>query len=69
MLQVTLQLDDELTKSLFQQAIVEMLEQKNEALYAAIAEILEDMALARAIEEGEATDDIDRTEIFKILEG
>jgi hypothetical protein len=69
MLQVTLQLDEETTQKLFRQALVEMLQQKNEALYAALSEILEEFALGRAIEEGENSPEASRAEIFHILEG
>ncbi len=69
MMQVTLNLDENETRTLFKQAITEMLHERNEALYAALAEVLEDMALLRAIEEGEETAEISRDELFAILEG
>ena len=68
MLQVTLNLDDEQTKALLKQAIMEMLQEKNELLYDAIVEVLEDLALARAIEEGLTSKVVDRADVFQILE-
>ncbi len=45
-----------------------MLREKNEALYAALAEVLKDIALARAIKEGEATANVSRDELFQVFE-
>lgn len=68
MMQVTLNLDENTTRTLFKQAIAEMLRERNETLYAALAEIMEDVALARAIEEGEETADIGREQLFQLFE-
>jgi hypothetical protein len=68
-MQVTLNLDENETRILFKQAITEMLHERNEALYAVLAEVLEDIALLRAIEEGEETAEISRDELFAILGG
>ena len=68
MLQVTLNLDDEDTKKLLKQAILEILQEKNEIFYEALAEVLEDIALAKAIEEGEESEVISRSELFRLLE-
>ena len=69
MLQFTLNLDDEQTKKLLKQAILEILQDKNELFYEALAEVLEDIGLSKAIEEGETSEEIDRSELFRILEG
>jgi hypothetical protein len=69
MMQVTLNLDENETRTLFKQAITELLHERNEALYTALAEVMEDIALLRAIEEGEETVNIGRDELFAILEG
>jgi hypothetical protein len=69
MMQITLNLDENETRMLFKQAITELLHEKNEVLYTALAEVMEDIALLRAIEEGEETADISRDELFTILEG
>jgi hypothetical protein len=69
MVQVTLNLDDEQTKALLKQAILEMLQEKNGLFYKAIVEVLEDLALAGAIEEGLTSEVAGRDEVFQILEG
>jgi hypothetical protein len=69
MLQITVNLDEKQTKELFKQAITEMLEQRNDALYDALAEVMEDIALARAIQEGELSENVSREEIFNVLGG
>jgi hypothetical protein len=69
MIQVTLNLNEEETKSIFKQALAEMLAEKNEMIYDALAEVLEDMALARAIAEGETTETVSREELFQIFAG
>ncbi|MEW5988862.1 MAG: hypothetical protein AB1791_19740 [Chloroflexota bacterium] len=67
MLQVTLNLDERHTKELFKQALLEMLAERNEMLYRVLAEVLEDVALANAIREGESSPTVGRDEVFAIL--
>jgi len=69
MLQVTLNLNDNQTTTLFKQAILQLLEEKNEALLEALAEVIEEIALVNAIREGEESDIVSRDEVFAILEG
>jgi hypothetical protein len=66
MLQVTINLNDKQTKALFKQAILELLEEKNEALLEALAEIIEEIALVSAIREGEGSRIVSREEVFAI---
>jgi hypothetical protein len=61
MIQVALNLDDRQAVELFKQAIVEMLAERNEALYAALAEVVEEIALV------EASGAADRAEIMALL--
>jgi len=56
-------------KELLKAAIVEVLEERRDLISDLIEEALEDLALARAIEEGESTDIVSRDEVFKLLEG
>ena len=56
-------------KELIKAALVEVLEQRRDLLHDAVAEALEDIALARAIEEGASSDLVGRTEVFDLLEG
>jgi len=61
--------DEARIKELFKQALVELFEERRELLYDLFAEIIEDLALVRAIEEGEATETVTRAEVFRILGG
>ena len=56
-------------KDLIKDALVEVLEERQDLLRDAIAQAIEDMALARAIEEGESSELIKREEVFDLLEG
>ena len=62
-------LEDEKLKSLFKTALVEVLEERKDILRELIEEALEDIALARAIEQGERTGEASRNEVLSILEG
>lgn len=56
-------------KDLIKAALVEVLEERQDLIHEAIAQALEDMALSRAIEEGESSELIKREEVFNLLEG
>lgn len=62
-------MDENRLKELMKQAMMEMLEDRKEVIYELFSEIIEDIGLARAIEEGEETDSVDRREVFDILHG
>ena len=62
-------LDDERLKNLFKTAILEVLEERKDILRDLIEETVEDVALARAIEQGQGTPEASRSEVFSILEG
>ena len=62
-------LDDERLKDLLKTAILEVLEERKDILRDLIEETLEDIALARAIEQGQGTQEVGRSEVFSILEG
>lgn len=55
-------------KDLIKAAVAEALEERRDLLHEIVEEALEDVALARAIEEGESTELIERAEVFDILE-
>lgn len=63
------QLNPAQLKELLKAAIVEVLEERRDLISDLIEEVLEDVALARAIEEGESTDIVNRDEVFKLLQG
>ena len=56
-------------KEVIKTALIEVLQERQDLLYDAVERALEDIALARAIEEGDKTDPIERDEVFAILEG
>lgn len=61
--------DDEKLKELLKQAVVEVLEERRDFVRELLEEALEDIALARAIEEGEQSAVVSRDEVMGILEG
>jgi hypothetical protein len=60
--------DDERLKSLFKAAIVEVFEERRDLVRDVVAEALEDIALVRAIDEGERSANVSRGEVFEALE-
>jgi hypothetical protein len=60
-------IDDLKLKQLLKTAIVELLQERKEIVYDLLTEIIEDIALEKAIQEGENTEPVSREAIFKIL--
>lgn len=60
---------EEQIKNLVKEAILELVGEQREVLYDALAEVIEDLALARAIQEGKSTETASRAEVLKVLEG
>ena len=52
---------------MFKSAIVEVLEERGDLLRDAIADAIEDIALVRAIKDGEGTETMTRDEVFALL--
>ena len=61
-------IDEAKLKDLLKSALAEVLEERREFVKEIIEEAMEDIALARAIDEGVATDTVSRQEVFAILE-
>lgn len=57
-------ISQEQLKDLIKTALIEVLEERRDLLHDAVEEALEDVALARAIEEGVGTELIEREEVF-----
>ena len=55
-------------KEVLKQAFAELLQERRDLLYDVFTEVLEDIALANAIKEGEETEIVSREQVFKILE-
>ncbi len=62
-------IDDNKIKNLFKQAIIEAIEEKKDVVRDLFIEAMEEIALVRAIEEGESSGHVSRDEIFDILGG
>lgn len=59
---------NEAMKQALKEALTETLHEQRELLHEVFAEVLEDFALAQAIQEGRQSESIERTEVFDILE-
>ena len=60
--------DNNQLKEVFKQAFAELLQEQRNLLYDVFTEVLEDIALANAIKEGEETEIVSRKQVFEILE-
>lgn len=65
----TISVEELYLKDLLKQAILELVQERRDLLQDILVEALEDLALARAIEEGESTEVVSKVEILEILEG
>ena len=61
-------IDEERLKELFKAAIVEVFEERRDLVRDVVAEALEDIALVRAIDEGERGANVSREDVFEALE-
>jgi hypothetical protein len=61
-------IDSSQLKTLLKQALIELLQEKDETLYGALAELVEEVGLIRAIQEGQESETGDRERVFKALE-
>ena len=61
-------IDEEKLKVLLKQALVEALEERAELIRDLLSEAVEDIALAKAIKEGEGSQSISKDEVFQALE-
>ena len=65
----TISVEEVHLKDLLKEAILELMQERRDELEEVFAEIIEDLALARAIEEGESTETVSKAEILQVLEG
>jgi hypothetical protein len=61
--------DEEKLKDILKSALVEALEEHRDLVQDIVEDAMEDFALARAIEQGLASEPVSRDEVFAILEG
>lgn len=62
-------IDESRLKQVFKEALIETLEERKGVFHDLIVEAMEDIALSRAIREGEQSGNASKKEIFDILEG
>ena len=62
-------LDENKLKEILKSAIIELIQEQKEVFYDLLAEVIEDIALKKAIKEGENTETVSKKAIFTILEG
>ncbi len=62
-------MDESKMKALLKAAIIEVIEENQDFVREVLQEALEDIAITRAIEEGEHTSNVSRKEIFEVLRG
>ncbi len=55
-------------RSLLKEILVELLQDRDEEISTLLTEVMEEISMANAIEEGEATELVSRDAIFKILQ-
>jgi len=55
-------------KTLLKQTLIELLEERNQVLYDALAEVIEEVGLVKAIQEGQTSRTVDEAEVLKALE-
>ena len=60
--------DENQLKEVFKQAFAELLQERRDLLYDVFSEVLEEIALANAIKEGENTEIVGKDEVFQIVE-
>ncbi len=60
-------IDDDKIRNLFKQAIIEAIEEKKDFVHDLFMDAMEDIAMIRAIEEGEKTDKVSRDDVFNVL--
>jgi len=60
-------IDEKRMKKLFEKALVDVFELKKEFFYDVIMNVMEDIAMAKAIEEGKKSKTVPKKEIQKIL--
>lgn len=63
-----LSVEEERVKDLLKQAMLEVFQERQDLIYDLVAEVIEDLALVRAIKEGEATETISKAEVLQVLE-
>jgi hypothetical protein len=64
---VTATVDEEKMKNLMKATLVEVLEERRDLVREIVEEALEDIALARSIDQGLESESVSRSEVFAVL--
>jgi hypothetical protein len=62
-------IDEPKLKQMLKSAVAEVFEERREFVKEIVEEAMEDIALARAIDEGVQTDMVERDAVFRVLDG
>ncbi len=62
-------LEDARLKALLKESLLELLEERREEFSELLLEVLEDLAMSRAIQEGEGSGPVNKEEILRIMAG
>ncbi|HIP73220.1 MAG TPA: hypothetical protein EYH05_17705 [Anaerolineae bacterium] len=62
-----LTISEQEAKNLFKEALIELMEEKNELFYETILEVIEEIGLANAIREGRQNEFVSEKQILTIL--
>ena len=62
-------IDNSKLKDLFKQAIIEAMEEKKEVVHDLLVEVMADVSMIHAIEQGDVSGPASRDEVFQVLEG
>jgi hypothetical protein len=65
---VATSLDETQMKDALKLALIEVLEERSDLLRDVLAEAIEEVALVRAIQEGETSEPVSREDVFRALE-
>lgn len=65
---MTLTIDEQNMKRLLKEALLDLIEERQEFFYELFTEVIEDVGLLQAIKEGEDTEKVSRDEVFAILD-
>jgi len=64
---MTTTLDEAQLKTIFKEALTEVLQERKELLYEVVEDIVEDIGLVRAIREGQGSGRVSRDEVLRAL--
>ena len=65
----TLTPEDTRIKALLKQAMLELIQEQRELFTDLFAEVIEDLALANAIQEGKVSETVDQEDVYQTLDG